>query len=90
MEEKNEEEEEEKDEEEEEKDEEEEKVQGTRRKLLSMALILPGYMRFELRLITQLVLVCTGEFIDVLMFITNIFSITETHSPMQIKHIKRK
>ena len=36
-------EEEEKEEEEEEKDEEEEKVQGTRRKLLNMALILPGY-----------------------------------------------
>ena len=49
-----------------------------------------GTMRFELRLITQLALLCTGEFIDVLMFITSIFSITETHSPMQIKHIKKK
>ena len=45
VEEKEEEEEEEEEDEEEEKDEEEEeeKVQGTRRKLLSMALILPGY-----------------------------------------------
>ena len=63
MEEKEEEEEEEK--EEEEKDEEEEKVQGTRRKLLNMALILLGTMRFELRSITQSALVCIGEFIDV-------------------------
>ena len=77
---------------EEEKDEEEgeEKVQGTRRKLLSMALILPGYNEVWTKIDNKIGFSMHREFIDVLMFITSIFSITETHSPMQIKHIKRK
>ena len=54
-----------------------------------------GTMRFDLRAIAHWALVCTGYLIikkhtDVLIFVSSITSLTGAHSPMQIKHPKRK